>query len=336
MEERPLGGTETAVIRLAEALHAFGAEVIVASEETEIPFSNPRYVPFREVNKMGAFDVVIVVRDWNAAFLPFNAKALFLWTGDNWDNPHTFGMGDPRIYKHLKGLFSVSAWHADTLAIRSGFPRDKIHVLPNGIHLPYFKGEEVRRKRLIYTATPERGLVHLLEIFPRLRERHPDLELAVFSSFDRYQAEIPLVVPSDKPYYPLYQKLSQMPGCTVHQSILQKELAREMLRSTLFVYPSHFEETSCISAMEAQAAGCPVVTSDLSALKESVGEGGVLIEGDPASSTYREKFVEACDQLLTDSNLFALYSEKGKKHAATLDWKERAKALLAYLKGVIP
>lgn len=333
LEERPLGGTETAVIRLAKSLHSLDQEVFVVTDESEILPANPRYIKEAEIDKHGPYDAVIVVRDWHTAFHPFPTKKVFLWTGDNWDNPHTFGIGDPRIAKQLAGLFSVSGWHAQTLSRTSGFPREKIFILPNGVHLANFEGEVVRRKRLIYTATPERGLVHLLSIFPALKKKHPDLELVLFSSFDRYIAEIPVVVPNDRPYYPLYQKLAQLPGCTLHQSVLQKELAGEFMQSAIFVYPSHFEETCCMSALEAQAAGCPIVTSDLAALKETVGEAGFLIPGDPHTQAYQSQFIEACDTLLSDPALFDRYSIVGKKQAQAADWKNRAKLLLTYLRG---
>lgn len=333
LEERPLGGTETAIIRLAEALHTLGEQVYVVTREKEAPPSNPPYIHYSEVEKLGHFDAVLVVRDWKAAFIPFKANKIFLWTGDNWDNPHTFGIGDPRVHNHLQGLFTVSRWQADTLAESSGFPRQKISVLPNGVFLPYFQGQEKRRKRMIYTATPERGLAHLIDIFPPLKVKHPDLELSVFSSFDRYLPEIPLVVRNDKPYLPLLEKLAQLPDVTIHQSVLQEELARELMQSTLFAYPSHFEETSCMSAMEAQAAGCVVVTSDLAALKETVGDAGIIISGDPASASYLQQFVEGCDRVLSEANLFRELSQKGVARAQSNSWIERGKLLITYVKG---
>ena len=333
LEERAIGGTETAVIHLAQSLHELGEEVFVVSEETEIPATHPPYISVKEIDRHGPYDVVIVVRDWRGAFLPLPTERIFLWTGDSWDHHFTFGIGDPRVIVKLDGLLAVSNWHADTLSQASSFPREKIHVLPNGVNLADFQGEEVRRKRLIYTASPERGLIYLPEIFTELKKKHPDLELAVFSSFDRYNADVPVIVMEDRPFFPVFQKLAQLPGCTVHQSVLQKDLAREFMRSSIFAYPNHFEETSCISVMEAHAAGCTIVTSDLAALKETVGEAGFLITGDHDSEAYRRQFIEACDKLLSDPALFERYSKLGKKQAQQTDWKIRAQGLLAYLKG---
>jgi len=60
--------------------------------------------------------------------------------------------------------------------------------------------------------------------------------------------------------------------------------------------------TSCIAALEAQAAGCPVIASKRGALVESIkdGETGLLIEGDPYSKEFQDKFVNETIKLLKD------------------------------------
>ena len=44
--------------------------------------------------------------------------------------------------------------------------------------------------------------------------------------------------------------------------------------------------------MEAQAAGCRIITSPIAALNETVGDRGVLIPGDWLSGEYQDRFVE--------------------------------------------
>lgn len=56
----------------------------------------------------------------------------------------------------------------------------------------------------------------------------------------------------------------------------------------------HNCETSCLSAMEAQAAGCRIVTSPIAALNETVGPRGTMIPGDWLSPDYKQRFVDAC------------------------------------------
>ena len=332
LEERPLGGIETGVIRLSEALASLDQDVFVVTQEEESFDSQPFYISPQRANHLGQVDAVIIVRGWKGAFLPFDSKKRYYWTGDAWDNSHTFGIGDHRFIKKIDALFPVSKWHAETLCASSGFPYDKTFILRNGIYLPYFSTDEKRhRKRLIYSSTPGRGLKHLPSIFLELKQRHADLELFVYSSFDRYSLNWPPIFYGDNPYEELFNTLSKIPGCHLEGSIPQSHLAKEFMRASILAYPSDFEETSCITVMEAQAAGCAIVTSDLAALRETVGEAGILIPGEAGSLSYRKQFVEACDLLLSDDTYFEKISAIGKKQALTYDWKIRAKELLSYL-----
>jgi glycosyltransferase involved in cell wall biosynthesis len=68
-----------------------------------------------------------------------------------------------------------------------------------------------------------------------------------------------------------------MPSVKMRGRVSQVELAKEMLSAGVLAYPGGFCETSCISAAEAQAAGCHVVASALAALNETVGPRGRLV-----------------------------------------------------------
>ena len=56
----------------------------------------------------------------------------------------------------------------------------------------------------------------------------------------------------------------------------------------IFAYPSTWPETSCIAAIEAMAAGCEVVTTDLGALKETCSPFGKIIIGGRGQNSYEE------------------------------------------------
>jgi hypothetical protein len=91
----------------------------------------------------------------------------------------------------------------------------------------------------------------------------------------------------------IYDRARQ-PGVTLHGSVGQPALLRSLARSGFLLYPNTFDETSCIAAIEAQAAGAVVITSDKAGLRETVdAKSGVRIAGDPSSPEYRRRFVEA-------------------------------------------
>lgn len=327
LEQRPLGGMETALIRLTQALSRLGHHVVVFTNQENPPLSYPLYLPYKSINMLGEIDALVAVRDWKPIFLPVQSKKYYFWTGDSYDLPQTNGIGDLRIVEKLTALLGVSNWHTAKLCEESGFPIEKGKVLRNGVHLPYFKANQNRiKKRLIYSSTPFRGLKYLPAIFNSLKSKHPELELHIFSDFDVYRdknSSIPQHIMQEFKHTKL--EFSKIPGCFMHGNIKQEELAREMLRSSILVYPNTFQETSCITVMEAQAAGCVVITSELGALPETVGDAGVLVKGRPGSNEYLANFISELDYILSNQSLQEELSIRARNRANTYSWDTIAK-----------
>lgn len=348
IEERPLGGIETGVIRLSEALQALGHEVYCATPFKENPPTPVKYFPYSQIDSLEWSDVYIAVRGWRSLFTTsLKTKANFFWTGDMWNVLSTVGIGDQRVIQRTNGLFGVSTTQLNQLCHYSGYPIGRTWALRNGVYLPYFKGDEVRNPyRLIYSSTPDRGLKYLPAIFKILKKKYPELELHIFSSLDRYSLtwkseydpHQDLLNRWDDPnlsnpeIQELMNELAHLPGCVLHGSVIQRQLAREFMKSAILVYPSSFNESSCITAMEAQVAGCPVIATEMGALKETLGEAGILIPETPGTEAYTNQFVGAVDQLLSNPTLYQHYSSKGKEKTQELSWNHSAKRLLNYLK----
>jgi hypothetical protein len=85
-------------------------------------------------------------------------------------------------------------------------------------------------------------------------------------------------------------------------SVSQSDLAAAMKGVSVLAYPNTFAETSCISVMEAMAAGAHVVTSDLGALPETTAGFARFIGGDPMSPRYAEQFVDATVAAIDESD----------------------------------
>jgi len=82
-------------------------------------------------------------------------------------------------------------------------------------------------------------------------------------------------------------QLASTEGVVFHGRISPKRLAEQFRAASVWAYPDWFHETSCIIAMQAQAAGLRIVTSALAALNETVAERGVLLAKDPHSEAHR-------------------------------------------------
>lgn len=325
LTERPLGGTETAVIRLGEALSARGHDLTIYTPHHDPAPSAVRYIHLSDQNlsNMAVCDVLVAVREWKILMSPAHADLRFFWTGDSYDAPATFGIGDPRVERRIDGLLLNSRWHRQELCNRAGVPFDKAWIIGCGVHMPHFRGCEPRgRKRLIYSSAPIRGLALLPRIYERVQAKHPDAKLHVFAGFDTYRDGLGPNLPNwENDWRTLAETLQRMPGCIVHGNILQEELAREFKKSAILVYPNTFNETFCVTAAEAQAAGCAIVTSDRAALPETVGKAGIMVSGLPGSTAYENAFVHAVDQLLSDDALFRTVTDRGRARAhEDFDW----------------
>lgn len=146
----------------------------------------------------------------------------------------------------------------------------------------------MRNKRIIWTSSYDRGLQHLLEMWPDIRKAVPDAELEVFYGwqiFDKMYANNP----ASMAWKAKIVSLLGQEGIVKHGKLSQEELAEEMRTCGIWAYPTHFQEISCISAMKAQAYGCIPVVIDEAALKETV-QFGVKIEGDIYDEETKEAF----------------------------------------------
>jgi glycosyltransferase involved in cell wall biosynthesis len=106
----------------------------------------------------------------------------------------------------------------------------------------------------------------------------PDAELHVFYGWDVFD-RVAFANPGLLAYK--QQVLAQAAalggeagGIFLRGRVGQKQLADELQQARVWSYPTAFLETSCIGAMEARAAGVPLVTSALGALNETVGSHG--------------------------------------------------------------
>lgn len=314
LDERPLGGTETAVIRLSEELHRRGHHVVVFTSHENPRSKNVRFKPVSLIHQQSAADVCVSVQDWWPAISGIKAARHFFWTGDAPDQFMTFGIGDRRVQRSIERILTVSNWQAQALASTSGYPRDRMWTLLNGVHLESFPpfvspAHQPRNKRIIHTSAPYRGLAFLPQIFRGILREHPDAELHIYSGLNIYDRDRPFQGPEVQQFEGIKQNFAGLSNCHFHGNVPQAQLAKELSRSAILLYPNIFPETSCMCAIEAQAAGCVVVSTARAGLVETVGKRGVLIAGEPGASQHDSAMVEAVNKLLCEPQRLAQLSE---------------------------
>ncbi|HVC21296.1 MAG TPA: glycosyltransferase [Vicinamibacterales bacterium] len=319
--ERGLGGTESAIVYLAEALARRGHRIVVFNGcETARIVEGVEYARWETLPERCLADrpdVLVAVRFWQTIGAARLAPVQIFWTGDAFDQPFLDELAAPRRRAAIDLFMLQSDWQAATFEAHHQVPawrivRTGLGTAASAMADPARPTDAApRQRRLAYASTPFRGLDVLLDLFPRIRAACPDARLDVFSSMRVYgMAE----ADDRKQFRKLYRKAKQ-PGVTLVGSLPQPRLAVRLQEARVLAYPNHYPETFCIAAMEAQAAGCAVVTSALGALPETVGDAGICIPGDPHSAAYGEAFVQACLRLLKDDDVWLAASRRALTRA---------------------
>ena len=311
--KRPLGGSQSALCYLAEELAAAGLAVtLVNGTSTPGTRRGVRCVPVGSVSldHLGTFDMVVLL---NGCAVPFltrlravlgGGRKLILWTQHAADEPAMRLLADPEARACWDGFVFVSRWQMAGCIEAFGLDPTRCRVLRNGV-APAFgglfaSGTDILAVKpwppvLAYTSAPFRGLDVLLDSVPLIRAAVPGARLRVFSSLEGYQ------VPIEKdPYTDLYRRCRETEGVEYVGALPQEDLAQALREVTCLAYLNRFAETSCIAVLEALAAGCLVLSSDLGALSEScAGFARLLpVPADPAE--HARRFAEAASTLLAE------------------------------------
>jgi len=96
-----------------------------------------------------------------------------------------------------------------------------------------------------------------------------------------------------------------------------------------FVFPSFYEGFG-LMVLEAFAAGCPVITSNVASLPEVAGDAGILVE--PTDS---HRIAEAIKKLLQDASWRAELIRRGKVLAKPFSWEATARQTLAAIEQAV-
>lgn len=330
-----LGGSETAGYYMAKALAKLGHRVMVFCNTPErVSCADVDYLPlgmFQAYADTVVHDVCIVQRAGEFFSHPYSARFSALWCHD---------LASSRAEPMIKG----TAWNYDKLFVLSDFmksqyvktiavPEDMIYQTRNGIDLT--KVDEVRQKlgdlrhnplSLIYTSRPERGLdVLLRDIMPRILKVEPNARLFI-AGYDNQ-------VPDMAEFYATCDAMAKMYGDHVqHLGPLTKaQLYEVYMAGGLYVYPlpspfaPNFDEVSCITAMECQACGLPVVTSARGAMPETLDpRAGRLIGAPYHGEAYFDAFADAALTLMRNPHEWRQASQAGLERAKQLSWDQVA------------
>jgi glycosyltransferase involved in cell wall biosynthesis len=265
-------------------------------------------------------------------------KINILWQQNSYDQPNLVPwFKDKDNHKKYDWYVFNSHWCYEKFRMVFDIPTHKSLVIKNAIdkieprNLNYKKGDPIK---LIYTSTPWRGLNVLLAAMQLIE--NPLVHLDVYSSTQVYGDNFKNA--NDDNYKDLYNQANQLTNVT-YIGYKPNEFIKDNLKNyQVFAYPNIWEETSCIAAIEAMAAGLYTVVTDYGALFETCNDFAVY-------TPYEKDFIKLAKTFafVIETVAASLHEEHIKTHLQLqidymnrfYSWEKRGNTWNKFLKGIV-
>ena len=188
-----------------------------------------------------------------------------------------------------------SHWNYEKYRMFFNLPTEKCLVIKNGIptitprNLVYQKGDPIK---LIFQPTPWRGLNVILAAMQMIQ--NPLITLDVYSSTEIYGDQFKQA--NNKNFEALFEQAKQLPNVNYIGYKPNEYIVDQLQNYHIFAYPSIFEETSCVSALEAMSAGLYCITTNYGALYETCAEYAAYIPYQKSYDNLAKNFAYAIER----------------------------------------
>jgi glycosyltransferase involved in cell wall biosynthesis len=234
----------------------------------------------------------------------------------------------PRLVQRVHTVITVSAFTRERLIEWAKIPPSHVHAIHSGVDQlfsPQQAGSIERLRNALQIPSPYYilglGLIGPHKNLPRL-----------FAAWERVQRELPdevwLVVAGgeEKSSVFKYTGIQKLPPRVHLTGRVADEFLPTLYSGALaFVFPSLYEGFG-LPPLEAMACGTPVLTSNVTAMPEVVGDAGLLV--DPYDV---EAIAHGIRRLVEDTALREELRKKGLERAKQFTWERTAELTWAVL-----
>ena len=333
-----VGGSETYIIELARYIQRSGKYNVVVFCNCE---NNENFEGVEYKNILEYFDFIreiyvehcIISR--YSEYIPFTLKSnvnnVYFVAHDLTPTGLVFPLEDK-----FKKVFCLSEWHVEHFT--SIIPQLKHITEPfyYGIDKELFDNNDTRKKpyKFIYSSFPHRGLLALLQMWPRIIKKYSSASLYIHCDVENKWVNENATDHMKLLKEVLYSMLKEPKYNIYYMGWTSKEkLAQSWKTADVWLYPCIFRETFCLTALEAAISKTLVVTNDLAGLKNTVGDRGVVIpmEGELISEKWYEECLNKMFDILDNREKREYYVNKNYEWAKNMTWENRANDLLNLL-----
>jgi len=202
-------------------------------------------------------------------------KINILWQQNSYDQPNLIDWFKDKNNHHKYDWYVFNShWCYEKFRMVYKVPTERCTVIKNAVEsFPEKKFKRKDKLKMIYHSTPWRGLNVLLGAMQLIKSK--DVELDVYSSTQIYGDQFKTA--NDSQYKDLYEQAKSLPNVNYIGYVSNDEIRKRLPNYDVYCFPSIWEETSCISAIESLAAGLHMITTNYGALFETCSEWPVYI-----------------------------------------------------------
>ena len=310
-----LGGSETAISCLTKNFPD-DYTIYVTGDVEEEKVDNVTYIHLNNLKnliKTTPFHTIIVSRYLNfyELYRNFSAYQTYIWVHDITLYAYGTDLSVESILTKwstkITGCICQTQWHKNLFL--SSFPqlKDKICIINNGINANMFSNTKAKKiaNRFIYTSCSERGLYKLTQLWSSILEQLPDAELVV-SSYNNF--------PKSEEDNKILEIINKTPSIKHMGKLNRTELYDLMSSAEYWLYPSYFQETSCITSLELLASEVICLYYPVAGLVNTLGDYGIPVsEGNELDALLNLSIKRKME-----------LKKKGKEYALSCSWQNRA------------
>ncbi len=318
--DKPLGGTETAFVLLAESFCKQGHKVIALTKITES--INHNGVEWKPLNtKISKCDIYIVNRAPSLLDRSPLNKQTILWLHNPANYLNKFRNIRRLIFKKKIKVVCSGEFHYNSVPF---WLKKRTSIIPLGLSNDVLsqavEKDKIPDPVVIFTSNPERGLVWLSELWTKyIKKSVPNAQLHIYAGYKTYGGR------NKNKILNIINNIKNLNdnSIKIFEPIPKKLLFKKILNSRAMLYQGDPGETFCLSIAEAQALGIPCVIKPIGCLAERVIDKvtGVVANTD-------KEFCEGAISILRNDNLWLKYRKNSIRLQRNLKWDDIAKQYL--------
>jgi len=321
-----LGGSERAVIHMANYLsknHYTDFDIYIGGAVLEETIGNVTYVNLDNLPKLVReckFEAIIISRyvSFFEMFSYFKTDNVIIWAHDTYLLPYGTHMTQEEIIKKwqhkINKCVCLTEWHRDEYLRQYPEFKDKIEIIGNGIIPELFPSSSPHaltfktKNRFVYSSAEERGLERLLELWPEITKSLPNAELKIAGKKGTNE--------KIKEFIYNYSNVEHL------GPLKPEELYRLMDTCEYWLYPTNWNETYCITALEMLCSQVICLYYPVAGLVNTMDTYGIQVSDGNEVDT----IVRLTEETKQDMK------RKGKEYALNCSWENRAKEMCMFIR----